>query len=182
MAKHYSRAPDECTGRVEHLLKCFYPELVKAGVKIDLLSVAHDDDNKPALTLHGVACLAVVSINNVKERTKGAGDATITIDEMRYLDLEDAEKDALLDHEIHHLELRLDKKTGAVKLDCRGRPRLGTKKHDYDFGFFKVIAERHGRASLEVRATTRFFLAEKQAFFDFALGESTRLALEKATS
>lgn len=182
MAKIYAKAPDECTDRVAHIIKCFYPDLKNAGVRIDLLSVASDVEGKPALTHAGYPAAAVVRATSIKERTKGAGDAEIVIDESLYLGMNDAEKDALLDHEIHHIVLKLDKKTDAVKLDCRGRPKIGMKKHDLQFGWFVEIAKRHGPASGEVQQAARMFIAHKQTLFDFGMGESTRLALEAATT
>ncbi len=164
--KTYSRMPDETAERVAHLLKCFHPEIVKAGVTIDLLSVATDGDTPP-LKLHGVTCAAVVRGTNVKERTKGAADVEITFDEERYLAMSDPERDALIDHELEHIALKRDKKTGMVKLDCRGRPKVGMKHHDADFGWFRVIAERHGMASLECKQAANLFIAEKQTFFAF---------------
>lgn len=161
--KSYSKMPDETTDRVAHILKLFHREVFDAGVKIDLISVATDGD-KPALTLHGYSCAAVVRVTNVKERTKGLGDAEIVFDEEHYLTMTDAEKDALIDHELEHIELRMDKKTGKVKLDCRGRPKLGMKKHDAQFGWFRAIAERHGMASLECKQAANLFIAEKQTF------------------
>lgn len=182
MSKSYSRAPDECTDRIAHLLKIFYPDLLKAGVRFDLLSIATDSEDKPALVHGGYPAAAVVRATSIKERTKGAGDVEIVIDEAVYLGMSDAEKDGLMDHEIHHVVLKLDKKTGQPKLDCRGRPKIGMRKHDIQCGWFVEIAKRHGPASGEVRQATQMFLAHKQELFDFGMGESTRLALEAATS
>lgn len=179
--KTFARMPDETTERVAHLLRLFHPELVKAGVRIDLLSVASDKDG-PALKLHGYACAAVVRATNVKERTKGAGDVEITFDEAAYLGMSDAEKDSLCDHEIEHIELKIDKKTGLVKLDCRGRPKIGMKKHSVQIGWFSVIAERHGEASGEIQQARQIFAIDEQTFFPFAIIAKAQPQLEAATS
>lgn len=165
--KTYSKAPSEATDRVAHLIKLFYRELLDAGVKIDLISVATDKIGKPALMHNGYAAYAVVRALGPKERTMGRGDAEIVIDEEQYLKLSTEQKDALLDHELHHIKLIPDKKTGRPKLDCRGRPRLGMKKHDYQFGWFSEIAKRHGIASMEVKQAHMMFLAERQTLFAF---------------
>lgn len=180
MGKSYSKAPDETTDRVAHIIKLFYPELREAGVKVDLLSVVNDSEDKPALTHGGYAAAAVIRVVGIKERAKGAADVEITIDEVGYLRMNDAQKDALLDHELYHVVVKREKKTNRVALDCRGRPKIGMRKHDYQFGWFREIAERHGPASGEVQQATRLFLNEKQVLFEFAMGESTRLALEAA--
>ncbi len=165
--KTYSQAPSGTAERVAHLIKCFHRELLDAGVKIDLISVTTDKIGKPALMHNGYAAYAVVRSLGPKERTMGRGDAEIVIDEEQYLKLSDDQKDALLDHEVHHIQLILDKKTGKPKLDSRGRPRLGMKKHDYQFGWFSEIAKRHGIASMEVKQAHQMYLAERQTLFAF---------------
>lgn len=166
--KTYAKMPDETTERVAHILKLFHPELLNAGVRFDLLSVASDKEG-PALTHQGYAAAAVVRATSVKERTKGAGDVEIVFDEACYLGMSDAEKDALVDHEIEHVELKIDRKTQRVKLDCRGRPKVGMRKHDAQFGWFTVIAERHGEASGEVQQARKLFALGEQIFFPFAI-------------
>lgn len=165
MPKTYSKAPDECTDRVAHLLKIFHPQLRDVGLKIDLLSVSTDKLESP-LKLNGYPCAAIVRVVDVKGRTMGRGDAEIVIDEAMYLKMPDDHKDALLDHELYHIALKFDKH-GVLKRDERGRPKIGMKKHDYQFGWFAEIAQRHGVASMEVKQATKLFLAEKQTLFAF---------------
>lgn len=86
MPKTYSPAPDDVRTVVNEMLKKHYPELIKFGVTIDLISVAHDNEDKPALTLHGYPAAAVIRVVGIKERTKGAGDVEICIDEERWMD------------------------------------------------------------------------------------------------
>lgn len=164
--KHYAKMPDETTERVARLLKLYHPEVAAAGVRIDLLSVVDGKDG-PALKLHGYACDAVVRATNVKERTKGAGDVEIVFDEARYMAMNEAQRDGLCDHELEHIELKIDAKTDRVKLDCLGRPKVGMKKHDAQFGWFKVIAERHGQASGECEQAAAILLDGAQSYFAF---------------
>lgn len=164
--KTYSRMPDEATARVTHLVKLFHRDLLDAGVRFDLLSVSHDKEGH-CLKHSGYPADAVVRATSIKERTKGAGDVEILVDEARYLGMTEAEKDALLDHEIEHVELKIDKKTERVKLDCRGRPKVGMRKHDVQIGWFASIAQRHGIASGEVKQATRIWLDGQQTFFAF---------------
>jgi hypothetical protein len=164
--KHYSPMPDEATDRVAHLVKVFHPELREIGVKIDLLSVSTDGDGH-ALTHQGYPATAVVRATNPKERAKGAGDVEIVVDEAKYLRMNDAEKDALLDHELEHVQLVMNKKTGKPKLDSRGRPKISMRKHDYQFGWFDSIAERHGIASQECKQAHHIFIEGRQTLFAF---------------
>jgi len=173
----YSLAPDEAVERVAHLVKCFHQPLLEAGVKIDVLTVA-DEEGESCLKLHGNPAYAVAKIVSSKDRVKGAGDCEIVIDEPSYTTLSDASKDALLDHEIHHFELKIKAKTGRVKLDENGRPKLGIRKHDHDFGWFTLIAKRHGAASIECRQATDLLRGGRQTYFAFALDGDAQPALE----
>lgn len=164
----YCKGNDEVYDRAALIQKLFYPELVEAGLKIDILFIATDAEDKPALTHNGYPAAAVVRVLGIKERTMGRGDAEIVIDEARYIDYSEAEKDALIDHEIHHIKLKRYKNTGPVFLDERGRPRLTLKKHDRQYGWFDEIAKRHGTASIEVKQAMRLCIEAKQTYFDFA--------------
>lgn len=175
MSKVFSKAPDECHDRVKHLIKLFRPDLRDAGLRIDLISVTNDDPEGEALTHQGYPAYAVVRAIDSKGRTMGRGDAEIVIDEAKYITMTDAQKDALLDHEIHHIELKLNKK-GRVKLDENGRPKIGMRKHDVQIGWFEEIAKRHGQASIECKQATQIFLSGAQTFFAFVGDEQKQLA------
>lgn len=168
MPKTYSRCSDEVKERAQHLIKVFHPALQDAGIRIDWLFVATDDEEEGAhaLTHGGYPADAVISVVGPKERALGNGDVKCVIDEARYLTMTDAEKDGLLDHEIYHVELKRNKH-GIVKLDEHGRPKVGMRKHDHQYGWFSEIAKRHGIASGEVRQATRMFLNHKQDYFAF---------------
>jgi len=167
MSKIYSAAPSGVAERVAHLVKVFHADLKDAGVKFDLISVADDDPEVDTpLKLHGYPCAAVIRAVDVKGRTMGRGDVEIVIDESRYLSMPDAQKDALLDHELEHVELQLNKK-GRVKLDCCRRPKVKMRLHDVNFGWFTSIAERHGAASLECKQASQLYIEHRQTLFHF---------------
>lgn len=167
--KSYSEAPDEMDDRVKHLLKLFYPDLLEVGIKLDLLTVAHDDEDndKPALTHGGYPASAVIRILDIKARLKGRGDAEIVVDEKVYMDMADDQRDALLDHELFHLELKRVGRSAVVVLDECARPKLKLKKHDRQFGWFDKIAKRHGAASGEMRQARRLIVEAAQLYFPF---------------
>lgn len=170
MSKIYAKAPSGVAERVAHLMKVFHRPLHDAGVKIDLLSVADDDpDCDHALKLRGYPAYVCIKINDIKQRTLGNGDATIIIDESKWLTLSDATKDAIADHELEHLELQINPKNKRIKLDSAGRPKLKMRLHDIEYGHFVSIAERHGQASIEVQQCTQLFLTHKQTLFGFAM-------------
>jgi hypothetical protein len=171
--------PDGTAERVAHLVKLFHGDILAAGVTVDLISVATDGDDPP-LMLNGYPCAATVRATSVKDRTKGHADIEITIDEAQWLTMTDAQKDALLDHELEHVELVIKPKTGRVKLDSHGRPKIKMRKHDVQFGWFHSIAERHGIASGECQQAASLFLDGRQTFFAFIGNEGKVKTLTEA--
>ncbi len=166
--KTYSKCPDAVATRAAALIKKFPPDLGIVGLTIDFISVVNSEDGEPALMLNGYPCAAVVKIIGPKERAIGRGDAEIVIDEEGWMNMEDETKDALLDHELYHLEVAKNKH-GKPKKDQYGRPQLKMRKHDRQLGWFDEIAKRHGSASIECQQATRLFLGGKQLYFSFAL-------------
>ena len=173
--KTYSRAPHEVNNRVIKLVDRYHSELKKNAVTFDLLFV-HGDE--PALTLHGCPCFAVVRSVPLKERVKGGADAEISIDADRYVRLPDETKDALLDHELYHLELKKDGDQ-IVQFDDLHRPKLTMRKHDRQFGWFDEMVRRHGQFSIESLQARTMVKETGQLYFDFHFHDKTvgRLAL-----
>ena len=58
------------------------------------------------------------------------------------LGVTDEQRDALLDHELCHATVKLDRRTGDPVIDARGRTVYRLRKHDIEE--FACIAERHG--------------------------------------
>ena len=126
--------------------------LLDARVKIDLVFAFSDkdDDGNPtndALKKNGVKALGITRKIPLKDRVLGRGDAEIALDGDWWKEAPKEQQLALLDHELHHLSLKIDKR-GLVRDDI-GRPIIVLRKHDYEFGFFNVIAQRHGQHSQE---------------------------------
>ncbi len=107
----------------------------------------------PAIKLRGMACVGLVKINSYKDRAKGCKDASITIDENHWLDANARKREALLYHEIRHLELCYTKETEAkprqLKRDRLGRPKLRMRLHDVEVGLFKIVVEEYGEDSFD---------------------------------
>ncbi len=176
MGKTYDQAPTEVHDRIAALMARFYFDTLKlAGLRIDVLMASTDTEGGHAVTLGGYPCQAVVKILGPKERAMDRGDAEIVIDRDNYEALDPAERDALLDHELYHLELQLDKH-GKVKLDDHRRPKLKMRKHDFNVGWFHEIARRHKTASFEVKQATAFVAEQGQLYFGFAGDEAAALA------
>lgn len=143
--------------------------LIENGVKIDFLFAwpRYDDQGKPignAITANGVKALGKARIIPLKDRAKRQGDAEILLDGEWWEHSESSEQRALLDHELHHISVDKNRH-GIVKKDDLGRPKLKLRKHDYQFGWFNIIAERHGAFSQENQQATAMMLASGQLYW-----------------
>jgi len=130
--------------------------LLDARVWIDLVfaRTAEDSSGIPignAITRQGVKAIGRARKLPPQQRLMGRGDAEILLDWHWWHHLnEPDEQKALLDHELHHIKVQLNR-NGVAKLDWAGRPKLVLRHHDFDFGWFTAIAQRHGGASVEVK-------------------------------
>lgn len=173
----YRKASAEVNQIVEEMLEKYHGPLRESGIKIEcLFAYALTDDNGdstgPALKLGGYACNAIVRVLNLKDRTVGRGDAEICIDGDQWDTWSDEQKAALIDHEIEHLELKVDGDNNVVRDDL-DRPKLRLKKHDHQFGWFDSIARRHGAASFEVQQFRQHIVKKMQAWLPgFDLSET----------
>lgn len=136
--------------------------ILAAKVKIDFLFAfaPRDNDGFPvgdALRLHGNKARGICKIIALKQRALGNGDAEITIDGDWWNDATEDQQAALLDHELHHLVVKL--RHGTPMRDDLGRPLLKMRRHDVDFGWFALIAERHGEHSGEREQARQIMMA-----------------------
>lgn len=163
----YDKAPADVGKILGRMMKAHHADLEKHGVTVDLLAALADpESDEPALKFHGYQCAAIVKVNAYKLRVQGHADAEIVIDGERWDEWSDAEKAAIIDHELEHLDLVVGKK-GDVKLDKADRPKLRCKLHDHQFGWFDAIARRHKQHSIEVKQYEDFQLRRRQLWFDF---------------
>lgn len=142
--------------------------LLDAKVTIDFVFAYSDKDEdtgKPlnnALSKNGCKALGICRKIPPKDRAMGRADAEISLDGDWWEEATDAEQRALLDHELHHIQVKIDKR-GLVRDDL-GRPVLDMRKHDYEFGWFKVVAARHGNHSME-RTQARQMMCDAGQYF-----------------
>ena len=146
--------------------------LLNAKVNIELLFAFGDVNDKgektgDALSKGGIRALGIAKIITMKDRVAGRGDAEVTLDGDWWKDAKDQQRRALLDHELHHLSVKT--KEGFVVIDDAGRPKLNMRKHDYEFGWFTIIAARHGKFSIEVEQSTRIMDEQGEFYFPKAL-------------
>lgn len=180
----FERCPKTVEQLAREILSKFetHAPVLDAGVKIDFVFAYGDRDERDnltsdALTKNGIRALGITRAIPLKDRALGRGDAEISLDGDWWKDATDEERAGLLDHELHHIELKHDK-AGNIQFDDLGRPKLRMRKHDYEFGWFKVIASRHGNHSLE-RIYARTMMADSGQYFwpDLFKTEGEALAL-----
>lgn len=166
--KTFSQAPDVAT-TIERMQAEYHPDL--EDVTIAGLFAFDTESSLPVLKHQGYAAGAVVRITVLKDRALGVADAQIVVDRAGWLALSARQRNALIDHELTHLEVKTDEEEGAEDAvpvyDALGRPRLVMRKHDHQFGWFDEVAKRHGQASPEVRQARVLMESSGQLYFDF---------------
>lgn len=181
MPATYCKCDDEVQAIVDRMLKANH--LKRIGLSDEDLTVGCifyiPGEKDPGLRLHGYRCGAIIKANSAKHRAQGLPDAEITIDHETWHNMEPAERDALIDHELEHLDVKRTK--GAIKRDGSGRPVIKLRLHDWELGGFRVIAERHGKNAPEVRMAQAFATDYGQLLFPFAVVSKRQKAEEFLT-
>jgi hypothetical protein len=130
-----------------------------------------------AITKHGFRCDGICRKTNAEERAAGRGDAVIMLDADWWEKADEAEQKALLDHELHHIDVCTDEEGKVIK-DKGGRPRLRMRKHDVEIGWFKIIAERNGQMSGECRQAKVIMDHSGQAYWPYMFEDKAQPAQE----
>lgn len=141
--KTYAKSDKELNALIREVMGKHHPELKTAGVKVSTLLVEMDADDAEGAVLKegGAPTLGRIKIQNIPARVLGGGDALLEIDLHGFEELEPEQRIALVDHQLQHLELKLDKH-GAVREDSAGRPMMRIRPHDIQIGFFSGVAAR----------------------------------------
>lgn len=160
--KTYANANQDLRQRGQQIIEAHHPELHEAGILIDFIWAI--SNGGPAITVNGYPAAGCCKVVSLKDRAMGRGDIEIQIDKRKWESTGEKTQDALLDHEITHIEPITDV-IGAQELDAIGRPRFCLRKHDYQFGWFTEIAERYGDASYEVAQATQLLNRDGQQYF-----------------
>lgn len=159
----YERADKSVQNEVHRVMAKYHGPKAESGVRVQVLmaSAARDangDPTGPAIRVNGYPAVACIRILSLKDRVARGFDAEMQLDADAWQEKSEAEQEAVIDHELTHLELVT--KEGAVQRDDADRPRLRIRKHDRFCGFFDVVAARHGEASVEIQ-TVREWLADE---------------------
>lgn len=148
---YYQKATDNLRQQLAQVMATYHDRLLANEVTIDVLMAFRKETDDYAVKAHGYGALATVKITPVKDRVKGLADAEIVVDGDYCDTWTDTELQALLDHELTHLELVVDRKTGNICRDDHGRPKLAMRLHDRQMGWFDEVAQRWGDSAAEVQ-------------------------------
>ncbi len=154
----YSIANEEVNLTIQKVMKENHGELHAAGVTITAL-IARSEDG-PALKVGGREALGCIRVTKLTERTLGLGDALMILDGESMIAWSSKRLQAVIDHELRHLMLAKNKRTGEIKLDDEGRPKLRIRPHDFEFGWFARTAELYGEESYEVSQAREIVAAQ----------------------
>lgn len=190
MATTYEKAGAEVLELLDGAMRRWHPELAACGVTFDVLMASEIDEESgevhPTLKLHGYPAAATVKLVPLAQRALKQADLLMTIDAATWSSLGNAERLAVIDHELEHVQVLADprgfvtwnddegKAVGSPKRDDCGRPKLKMKLHDFEIGGFVAIAKRHRKRALEVQAVERLVDGNGQFFWDWST--ETRLA------
>jgi len=141
--------------------------LIDAGVSVDFVFAYGNRDEAgnligDAIKHRGAKALGLCRKIALKDRALGRADAEITLDGDWWPTAPEPQQRALLDHELHHLAIKIDKR-GLVRDDL-GRPVIQLRQHDVEVGWFMVIAARHQLDSQE-RIQARQIMADAGQYF-----------------
>jgi hypothetical protein len=181
--KVYSKSSSDLEDCIARMQSQHHAEDLE-GVTISALFVFDAESSLPILTHGGYPADAMVRLTPVRDRALGISDAVIVVDRARWSIMSAAQKDALIDHELMHLERDVDD-DGDPKVDACNRPKLRIRRHDHQLGWFDDVARRHGDASPEIRQAKQLVEATSQLYFDFeklAAPPSARRASRQAAA
>jgi Putative phage metallopeptidase len=183
MSKHHFQPEpsNEVYGMIAEITEAHHPVIhqLAPALNLGVLMVTVDDTEKEtALKRSGWPCAALIKIVNQRDRAAGGPDVLLQIDGDGWLNLDDDEKRALLDHELLHIEF-----PGVIKSpegqyvpiqDNLSRPIVKLRQHDFQLGGFFAIVERHGDAAIEKQSVNKIKEKLDQMSFPSISEESLR--------
>lgn len=165
----FQKCPKQVEDMAKEILASFqtHQPLIDAGVTTDFVFAYGNRDDQgnligEAIMHHGTKALGLCRKIALKDRALGRADTEITLDGDAWPMMPEPEQRALLDHELHHIAIKIDKR-GLVRDDL-GRPVIQMRLHDVEVGWFKIIAARHGLDSQE-RIQAKQIMGESGQYF-----------------
>lgn len=158
----YQTADGDVRKVVNEAIDSFHKRL--RDVNLELGVLVAQNLSGPGVRHNGYPALATIRVVPLKDRVTKGYDAELLIDEREWNSMRPQHRLALCDHELTHLVIVKDKKSGEVKRDDLGRPKLKTQKGDWNGGDgFAEVVERHGDFAVEFLNAQRAFTKAKSA-------------------
>lgn len=167
-SKTFDKPPANLQSRIDQCLRDYHSRLLEPQLPVSVVLetlVVYGPRNKdgvqtaPAIRVRGSEAAACIRVTTLEERVAGRGDAVMWIDGDRYKHWHPETTNAVIDHQLTHLEIVLDR-DDEPEFDDLGRVRLKLRPHDFEVGWFDEVAERHGTASYEVNQASRLIAKE----------------------
>ncbi|GEM_PF-1812853 len=177
MGKIYEKADAEVMSLLHDVIAEYHPELASLDLEIGVTMVTPNVNNKgvvvgSAIMLHGAPAAACIRLVTLKERIHNGLDAAIDIDKERWDGYGEANRRALLDHELTHLVIVRDG-DGVMKTHDDMRPKLAMRPDDFTLTGFHEVIERHGKDAIEFQSIKTVTSRWEQQLFDWAGDGST---------
>lgn len=148
---------------VNETLAANHPDLQECGLIVGVLMATNPDG--PAIKNGGHPALACVKVVSLKDRVTKGYDVEILIDQHGWDELNAAQKIAVVDHELTHVNRvpntpkAMKSGEAAWKIDDIGRPKVKLRKGDWMPGDgFSEVVSRHGENAVEFLNISRAML------------------------
>lgn len=150
MSIWYQRASKEVAASVRKVMKKYHKPLFENGVTIDVVLAFTDRTEGTAISAgRGRYALACIRILSLKDRAMGRADAEMMIDAASMEGWKAEDLEAVIDHELTHLQIRHSKSTNEPMRDDLDRPCLVIRDHDHEFGWFDAPVRHYGAHAAE---------------------------------
>lgn len=133
------------------------------------VEVGEDGKPVPAVKAFGRDWPIAIKQNGLRDRVEGKSDVTITIDELRWKDMEKTEQEALIHHALCQLAVKRDD-AGQIETDDVGRPKLRKVPPDWIIAGYQATARAYEAAAPEVQEAVTWKDDHGQHLFEFAAG------------
>src|SRR5262245_55896661 len=99
----YEKCPDDVAAVGRRMIRQYHADLKELEVRVTYIFAkapkdGHGQPLAPAVTVGGYPCYAKVKVIPLIQRADGRADAEVVIDEDAWEDLNDPQREALIDH------------------------------------------------------------------------------------
>lgn len=185
MPRTFDNATPELESTVASVMRRYHSRLlepqIERSVRVETLLVygprnKDGDQTGPAIKVHGCSAYACIRITTLEERVAGRSDAVMWIDGDGRKTWPPQTLEAIIDHELTHLELCECPKSGEIQFDDAGCVKLKLRPHDFQVGWFDEVAERHPNSSIETKQACALANSRQMYFPGFDLQPRKRRA------